>query len=92
MTITRDQTKTAVQKGVYSMKTFIEVCVVGSILICVAGTQESPKPALRKGVSVQIPTATHAVEMRGDEPNATVVAITAAGKVFAGIESTEPVH
>ena len=69
------------------MKLLIEVCVVGSILICVAGAQESPKPALRKGVSVQMPVANHAA---ADEPNATVVAITADGKVFAGIEPTEP--
>src|SRR5437899_3255276 len=73
------------------MKSLIEVCVVGSILICVAGAQESPRPALRKGVSVQMPVANHAVEMRAaDEPNTTVVAITADGKVFAGIEPTEP--
>jgi biopolymer transport protein ExbD len=70
------------------MKRLIEVCVVGSILICAVGAQ---KPALRKGVSVQMPVATHAVEMRAaDEPNATVVAITADGKVFSGIERTEP--
>ena len=70
------------------MKRLIEVCVVGSILICVVGAQ---KPALRKGVSVQMPVAAHAVEMRAaDGPNATVVAITADGKVFAGIEPTEP--
>ena len=57
----------------------------------VAGAQESPEPALRKGVSVQMPVANHAVEMRAaDEPNATVVAITADGKVFAGIEPTDP--
>ena len=73
------------------MKLLIEVCVVGSILIFLAGAQESPKPALRKGVSVQMPVANHAVEMQAaDEPNAMVVAITSEGKVFAGIESTEP--
>ena len=73
------------------MKSLIEVCVVGSILICVAGAQESPKPALRKGVSVHMPVAAHAVEMRAaDEPDATVVAITADGKMFAGIEPTDP--
>jgi biopolymer transport protein ExbD len=38
-----------------------------------------------------MPVANHAVEMRAaDEPNTTVVAITADGKVFAGIEPTEP--
>lgn len=73
------------------MKSFIEVCAIGSILICVAAAQESPKPVLRKGVSVQMPIASHAVEMRAaDEQNATVVAITAAGEVFVGVEPTEP--
>src|SRR5436190_10211064 len=91
MTIASDHTKAAIQKGVYLMKSLIEVCVVGSILICVAGAQESWRPALRKGVSVQMPVANHAVEMRAaGEPNATVVAITADGKVFAGAEPTEP--
>ena len=73
------------------MKSLIEVCVVGSILICAAGAQESTQPALRKGVSVQMPVADHAVEMRAaDAQEATVVAITADGKVFAGVEPTEP--
>ena len=73
------------------MKLLIEVCVVGSILICAAGAQESTQPALRKGVSVQMPVADHAVEMRAaDAQEATVVAITADGKVFAGTEPTEP--
>ncbi len=91
MTIAGDHTNAGIQRGVYAMKLLIGACVVGSILICVTGAQESPKPALRKGVSVQMPVANHAVEMReAGEPNATVVAITADGKVFAGIEPTEP--
>jgi biopolymer transport protein ExbD len=70
------------------MKSLIDVFVVGSVLIYAVGAQE---PALRKGVSVQMPVADHAVEMRAaDAPQATVVAITAEGKVFAGIEPTEP--
>ncbi len=73
------------------MKLLIEVCVVGSILICATGAQESPQPALRKGASVQMPVADHAVEMRAaDAQNAIVVAITADGKLFAGAEPTEP--
>ncbi len=62
-----------------------------SLLTCLAGAQESPKPPLEKGVSVQMAAASHAVEMRAaDEPGATVVAITAEGKVYAGIEPTQP--
>ena len=73
------------------MKSLIEVCVVGSILICAVGAQESAQPALRKGVSVQMPVADHAVEMRAaDAQQATVVAITADGKLFSGAELTEP--
>jgi biopolymer transport protein ExbD len=73
------------------MKTLIGVYVVGSILIFAAGAQESPQPTLRKGVSVHMPVADHAVEMRAaDAQDATVVAITADGKLFAGIEPTEP--
>ena len=73
------------------MKSLIEVLVVGSILISAVGAQESTQPALRKGVSVQMPVADHAVEMRAaDTPEATVVAITADGKVYAGVEPTEP--
>ena len=73
------------------MKSLIEVCVIGSVLICAAGAQESPQPAMQKGVSVQMPVADHAVEMRAaDAQQATVVAITADGKLFAGAEPTEP--
>ncbi|MEO8597423.1 MAG: hypothetical protein ABI759_29165 [Candidatus Solibacter sp.] len=72
------------------MKSLIEVCVISSILICVASAQDSPAPLLRKGVSVQLAAAGHAVEMRAaDQPDATVVAITAEGKVYAGIEPTQ---
>jgi biopolymer transport protein ExbD len=73
------------------MKSLIEVFVVGSILICAVGAQESTQPELRKGVSVQMPVADHAVEMRAaDAPQATVIAITADGKLYAGAEPTDP--
>jgi hypothetical protein len=73
------------------MKSVIETCLVGAILICGTGAQDSQKVGLRQGVSVQMAAANHAVEMQAaDEPNATVVAITADGKVFAGIKVTEP--
>jgi hypothetical protein len=79
------------KKGDYAMKSMIQVCLVGSILICAGGAQESAQPAMRKGVSVQMAVADHAVEMRAaDAPQAIVVAITADGKLFAGAEPTEP--
>jgi hypothetical protein len=91
MTIARNHTKTAMQKGACAMKSLIEACVVGSILIGAAGAQQSTQPALRKGVSVQMAVADHAVEMRAaDAEQAIVVAITAEGKLFAGAEPTDP--
>lgn len=73
------------------MRWMMNVLAVGSILMCAAGAQETPQPALRKGVSVQMPVAAHAVEMRAaDEPNSTVVAIGANGEVYSGIQRTEP--
>ena len=73
------------------MKSVIEACLIGSILIYGASAQDSQKVAMTKGVSVQMAVASHAVEMRAaDEPNATVVAITAEGKVYVGTKATEP--
>jgi biopolymer transport protein ExbD len=73
------------------MKSLIEVCVVGSILMFAAGAQESAQPVLRRGISVQMPVADHAVEMRAaDASDATVIAITSDGKLFAGAEPTDP--
>ena len=72
------------------MKTVIEACLVGSILIGGAIGLYSRQPVLRKGVAVELPIAGHAAEMRAaDEQNSTVVAITANGRVFVGIEPTE---
>ena len=71
------------------MKSVMQACLFGSILICGMGAQDAP--VLRQGVSVQMAVAGHAVEMRAaDQPDATVVAITAEGKVFVGIQRTEP--
>ena len=73
------------------MKPIVELCLVGLILTCGAYAQDSQRTALKQGVSVQMPVASHAVEMRAaDEPDAMVVAITADGRVFAGIQVVEP--
>lgn len=70
------------------MKPAVKGYLVGIILIVGMGGQT---PVLKKGVSVDMPVASHAVEMRAaDEQNAPVVAITANGRVFVGIEPTEP--
>ena len=73
------------------MKSSMEILLLTSILTCVAGAQESTKPALRQGVSVQMAVANHAVEMRAaDEQDSTVVALTAAGELYVGIQPSEP--
>jgi len=73
------------------MKLLAVPCVLGALLISVAAAQESPRPPLRTGVSVQMAVARHAVEMRAaDEPEATVVGITADGKVYVGTQLTQP--
>ena len=78
-------------KGDVSMKSLIKACLLLSILICGANAQLSQKPVLKQGIAVEMPIAGHAVEMQAaDEQNATVVAITADGSVFVGIDRTEP--
>jgi hypothetical protein len=48
-------------------------------------------PALKQCISIEMPVASHAVEMRAaDEQNAVIVAIMANERVFVGIEHTEP--
>lgn len=79
-----------IQKG-FSLKVVIKIWVVVQILKGVAGAQDPTMPPLRKGISVQMPIANHAVEVRAaDEPNSTVIAITAGGKIFTGVQRIEP--
>ena len=69
------------------MKSLTEACLVGSILIAGAGVLYSQKPVFKQGIAVEMPVAGHAVEMRAaDEQNATVVAMTADGRLFVGTE------
>lgn len=54
------------------------------------GAQDSTKPALRPGITVEMPVANHAIEMdAADQEDATVVSITADGKLFIGINPVE---
>jgi biopolymer transport protein ExbD len=71
------------------MKSLIVVCLIAGSVLC-ATAQEPSKPVLRKGVSVQMPVARHAVEMRAaDEQDATVVAVTADGKLYIGVKPAQ---
>ena len=70
------------------MKSATKAYLAGTILIATSGAQT---PAMKRGVSVDMPTASHAVEVReADDQNAQAIAITANGTVFVGIEATEP--
>jgi biopolymer transport protein ExbD len=70
------------------MKPATKAYLAGTIVIVGIAAQT---PAMRRGVSVDMPTATHAVEVReADGKNAQAVAVTANGTVFVGIEPTEP--
>ena len=73
------------------MKFVLEVCFGGSILVLGAGALYSQEPPLKRGISVEMPVAGHATEVRAaDEQNATVVAMTTDGRVFVGVEPAEP--
>jgi biopolymer transport protein ExbD len=70
------------------MKPTTGALLVLTILVVGIGAQT---PALRQGVSVEMPVASHAVEVRAaDNQTALVVAITADGTVYVGIEPSDP--
>ena len=72
------------------MKHVLEVCLVALAVTCLTGAQDPTKPVLKPGVRVEMPVASHAVEMRAaDELDATVVSVTADGKLFLGTQSVE---
>lgn len=67
------------------------ICIVGILLACGANAQDPSKPVLTAGVSVKMAISSHAMPIpAADELDATVVAITADGKVFSGPTAVEP--
>jgi len=55
-----------------------------------AGAQDPTKPMRRPGITVQMPVSSQAVEMpAADEEDATVVTVTADGKLFLGLRPVE---
>lgn len=73
------------------MKWLSPICIFAVILIAAANAQQTPHAALQEGVSVHMPVAHHAVEVQAaDNPDATVVAVMADGKVFVGAEPATP--
>ena len=73
------------------MKSTLGMCLFTLLIACSALAQQDPtKPTLRKGISVQMPVSSQATEMReADEEDATVIAITAEGNLFVGIQPVQ---
>ncbi len=72
------------------MKSMVEMFLFVFAISCAAGAQEAPKPALQQGISVEMPVASHAAEMpAADNANATIVSVSADGKVFVGVQPVE---
>ena len=73
------------------MKSKLGMCLLGLLIACATLAQQDPtKPVLRKGISVEMPVSSQAREMReADEEDATVIAITAEGNLFVGIQPAE---
>lgn len=70
-------------------------CVIGLCVVVVAITstvlgQERTKPPLQQGIHVEMAAASHAVPTpAADEQGATVVSVTADGKVFVGLKPVD---
>ncbi len=73
------------------MKSTLGMCLIALLTACAALAQQDPtKPMLRQGISVKMPVSSQAKEMReADQEDATVVAITAEGNLFVGIEPVQ---
>lgn len=72
------------------MKRVLEVCFIAFVLTPIARGQDSSKPMLRPGITVQMPFSSQAVEIpAADKEDATVVAVTADGKLFLGLRPVD---
>lgn len=73
------------------MKSTMGVCLLLLAMASVAAAQEdSTKPVLHQGVSVQMAVSNQAVEMRAaDAETATVVGLTADGRLFIGAKPAQ---
>ena len=71
-------------------KWVVGIFVFALTIPAVARTQGATEPPLQPGVHVEMPIASHVVAMpAADQPDATIVAVTADGQVFLGVEAVE---
>ena len=72
------------------MKITLGVCLLVLASAVVVVGQDQMKPVLRPGISVQMVRDSRAVEVpEADEEDATVITITANGKLFLGVKAVE---
>ena len=72
------------------MKSILGVCLMALAITSAVAAQDPTKPALRVGIPVQMPVASEAVVIPdADALNATVVTVTAEGKLFVGVQPAE---
>jgi biopolymer transport protein TolR len=72
------------------MKSILGVCLMALIISSGVAAQDPTKPELRQGIPVQMPVASDAVAIPdADALNATVITVTADGKLFLGTQPAE---
>jgi|SRR5271165_3764289 len=71
------------------MKSLLGVCLIAAGMIGMVATEVAAKAVLQQGISVKMPVASEAAAMpAADEAGATIVIVTAEGKLYL---VTEPV-
>ncbi len=69
------------------MKQVIQVCLIALGLSSVVVAQNSAPPLQQQGAHVQLPALSRATAMpQADQPDATVVTVTAEGNVYVGAD------
>jgi biopolymer transport protein ExbD/TolR len=72
------------------MKSLLGVCLIAAGIIGLGVAQDPTKPVLQEGISVKMPVASDAVAMpAADAEDATVITVTAEGKIFLGLQPVE---
>jgi len=72
------------------IKHVLGVCLMAAGMINTMAGQDSTMPVWRPGISVEMATASHAAAIpEADSLDATVVAVTAVGKIYVGTKPVE---
>ncbi len=72
------------------MKSALAVFLIGVGSTGVFAAQKTQQPVMKQGIHVQMAVSKHAIEIpAADKPNATVVTLTAEGKLFLGVQPVD---